>query len=75
MSHAETILRTLDRHFSRETSLILYGRAALVLGFPDPPPEVAASLDVDIILPHDRARARMRIFCSRNTRELGRGRR
>lgn len=57
MNHAETILRALDRHLTCETSLVLYGRAALVLGFSDPPSEAAASLDVDIILPLDQAAA------------------
>jgi len=57
MNYAETIVRTLDRHLSRETSLVLYGRAGLVLGFPDPPAEAAASLDVDIILPSEQAAA------------------
>ncbi len=55
MNHAEIILRALDRHLSHETPLVLYGRAALVLGFDDPPSEAAASLDVDIILPLDQA--------------------
>lgn len=51
MNHPETILRTLDQHLIGPTRLILYGRAALALGFPDSPAEFAATLDVDAILP------------------------
>lgn len=51
MSHPEIILRTLDRHLTSPVRLILYGRAALALGFPSPDPEHEATLDVDAILP------------------------
>lgn len=51
MSHPETIIRLLDRHLTRPTRLILYGRAALALGFPPAAPEFHATLDVDVILP------------------------
>ena len=51
MNHPETILRTLDRHLIHPVRLILYGRAALALGFPSPTPEFEATLDVDAILP------------------------
>lgn len=51
MNHPEVILRTLDRHLGRPARLILYGRAALSLGFPDAPVEFAATMDVDAILP------------------------
>lgn len=51
MNHPETILRTLDRHLTHPVRFILYGRAALALGFPPPDPEFAATLDVDAILP------------------------
>ena len=51
MIHAVTILRTLDRHLSMATDLILYGRAALALGFQPPLEEAALSMDVDVILP------------------------
>jgi hypothetical protein len=50
MSHAETILQTLDRHLTIPVPLILYGRAALALGFNPPLPAAALSLDVDVIL-------------------------
>ena len=51
MNHPERIVRTLDCHLSSPTRLILYGRAALALGFPDTKPEFHATLDVDAILP------------------------
>jgi hypothetical protein len=51
MNHPETILRTLDRHLTRPVQLILYGRAALALGFPSPDPEFESTMDVDAILP------------------------
>jgi len=47
----ERILRCLDSHLNRPTRLILYGRAALALGFPDPPAAFGTTLDVDAILP------------------------
>lgn len=50
MIHAETILRTLDRSLDRSIPLVLYGRAALALGFDHPPEEACRSLDVDVIL-------------------------
>jgi hypothetical protein len=51
MNHPEQILRTLDRHLVQPTRLILYGRAALALGFPNPSPDFHATMDVDAILP------------------------
>lgn len=50
MDNAELILTTLDRHLDHPVRLILYGRAALQLGFCEPPPEVAQSKDVDGIV-------------------------
>ena len=50
MTHAETILRTLDRHLDAPRPLVLYGRAALALGFEPPPEGAAMSRDVDVIL-------------------------
>lgn len=47
----ERILRCLDSHLTSATRLILYGRAALALGFPNPRSEFAATMDVDAILP------------------------
>lgn len=51
MNHPEKILRTLDAHLIHPTRLILYGRAALALGFPAPYPEFHTTMDVDAILP------------------------
>jgi hypothetical protein len=51
MDNASIILQTLDGHLDHPVRLILYGRAALQLGFSEPPPEVAKSKDVDAIIP------------------------
>ncbi|MFZ9938143.1 MAG: DUF6036 family nucleotidyltransferase [Luteolibacter sp.] len=51
MNHPELILRTLDRNLATSTRLILYGRAALALGFKHPQPQFHATMDVDAILP------------------------
>ncbi len=51
MDNASLILLTLDSHLGHATRLVLYGRAALQLGFTDPPREVAESRDVDAIIP------------------------
>src|SRR5437879_5444196 len=50
MTNAEIITRTLDDLLDHEASLVLYGRAAVALGFNDPPEEAGKSLDVDVIL-------------------------
>ena len=51
MNHPEKILRTLDAYLAKETRLILYGRAALALGFSHSQPDFHSTLDVDAILP------------------------
>ncbi len=51
MDNAATILRTLDGHLDHPVRLVIYGRAAVQLGFSNPPPDVANSLDVDCIIP------------------------
>jgi hypothetical protein len=51
MDNASVILQTLDSYLTVPTRLILYGRAALQLGFTDVPGEVAESKDVDAIIP------------------------
>ena len=51
MDNASLILQRLDSHLTHPTRLILYGRAALQLGFTEPSPEVAESKDVDAIIP------------------------
>ena len=44
------VLLALDRELDHEVSLVLYGRAALYLGFPDVPPEFGTTQDVDGII-------------------------
>ena len=51
MDNATLILETLDSHLTHPTRLVLYGRAALQLGFARPPPPIAESKDVDAIIP------------------------
>ncbi len=50
MSNAERIVTALDAFLDHEISLVIYGRAALALGFSQPPEPVKRSLDVDVIL-------------------------
>lgn len=50
VNNAERILTALDRHLDHEVSLVLYGRAALVLGFPDASADMALTMDVDAII-------------------------
>ena len=51
MDNASLILQTLDEHLDHSVRLVLYGRAALQLGFACPPQGVAQSKDVDCIIP------------------------
>lgn len=51
MDNASIILRALDERLDHPVRLILYGRAALQLGFTSPPADVAQSKDVDAIVP------------------------
>jgi len=51
MINAERIVRELDSRLDHAVSLVLYGRAALALGFPNAPDKVKSSLDVDAIIP------------------------
>lgn len=51
MDNASVILQAVDEYLDHPVRLILYGRAALQLGFTDPPPEAAHSKDVDAIVP------------------------
>lgn len=50
-SNAERILRELDRHLDHPVTLVLYGRAAIALGFANAPEATKRSLDVDAIIP------------------------
>jgi len=51
MTNAEIIATTLDGLLDHEVKLIIYGRAALALGFDNVPEAVGRSLDLDVILP------------------------
>lgn len=51
MNNPLRILTTLDQHLSGPEELTLFGRAALVLGYPGSPPEFSSTRDVDAILP------------------------
>ena len=51
MDNASLILQTLDQQLDHPVRLILYGRAALQLGFSNAPSETAQSKDVDGIVP------------------------
>jgi hypothetical protein len=50
MTNAEIIVQALDDLLDHEVKLVLYGRAAIALGFEDAPDAVGRSLDVDVIL-------------------------
>jgi hypothetical protein len=51
MNNPLRILQTLDGHLTRPAEITLFGRAALALGFSDVPAGLAATQDVDAILP------------------------
>jgi Nucleotidyltransferase of unknown function (DUF6036) len=51
MNNPLEILRTLDRRLSKQTKLTIFGRSALALGYPNPPPDFEATHDVDAIIP------------------------
>ena len=53
MNNPLRILQAVDARLNQPVEFYLFGRAALVLGFPDPPPEAAATQDVDGIIPRD----------------------
>jgi hypothetical protein len=57
MDNASTILLAVDEHLDHPLRLIIYGRAALQLGFANPPPEAAHSKDVDCIVPLEEVKA------------------
>ena len=50
MDNPSLILHTVDKHLDHEVRLVIYGRAAIWLGFPVPPPEAARTQDVDAII-------------------------
>lgn len=50
MDNPSLILQTIDRRLDHLVALVLYGRAALWLGFDGAPPEAAKTQDVDAII-------------------------
>ena len=50
MTNAEKILAYLDAKLNAPVELTLYGRAALLLGFENPPKEYAISRDIDGVM-------------------------
>lgn len=50
MTNAELLLHAVDDRLDETVDLTLYGRAALHLGFPNPPREYALSRDIDAVL-------------------------
>lgn len=50
MNNTQKILSELDSHLTSNVELTLYGRAALQLGFANPPREYALTRDVDAVL-------------------------
>jgi len=51
MNNPQRILRTLDAHLVKPTRIVLFGRAALALGYDPPEEKFGVTLDVDAILP------------------------
>ena len=51
LSNPEGILRVLDSHLERETRIVLFGRAALAMGFGPAGIQFGKTMDVDAILP------------------------
>ena len=51
MNNPQRILQTLDRHLTAPAEITLFGRAALALGYANSPAALAATQDVDAILP------------------------
>jgi hypothetical protein len=52
INNPRLILQALDSHLERQTRVVLFGRAALALGFPDSGGRFGATKDVDAILPN-----------------------
>lgn len=60
MDNPSLILHAVDKHLDHEVRLVIYGRAALWLGFEAPPPEAARTQDVDAII----STAQERVFAT-----------
>ena len=53
MNNPLRILQAVDSRLHQPVELFLYGRAAVALGFKDPPASASHTLDVDGIIPRD----------------------
>lgn len=53
MNNPLRILQAVDSRLHQPVELFLYGRAAVALGFEDPPASASQTLDVDGIIPRD----------------------
>ena len=51
MNNPLTILQELDKHLEEKTELIIFGKSAIVLGFPSAPGDYGSTMDVDGIIP------------------------
>lgn len=51
MNNPLLILQQLDNHLSEEIQLIIFGKAAIVLGYPTAPSSYESTMDVDGIIP------------------------
>lgn len=51
MNNPLVILQELDKHLNRETRLVIFGKSAIVLGFPSAPSSYGSTEDVDGIIP------------------------
>lgn len=54
-AHPERLLLALDEALDHEVPLIIYGRAAIWLGFNNPPAAAATTQDVDAIIPNEQS--------------------
>jgi hypothetical protein len=50
MDNPSLILQAVDRRLDHAVRLVIYGRAAVCLGFENSPPEAAMTQDVDAII-------------------------
>jgi hypothetical protein len=51
MNNPLIILQELDKHLHEETELVIFGKSAIVLGFPTAPSSYGSTMDVDGIIP------------------------
>lgn len=51
MNNPLIILQELDKHLREETEFVIFGKSAIVLGFPTAPSSYGGTMDVDGIIP------------------------